>query len=77
MNDHQFKVSYNGHSVAVTPLEDNIYFVQVTYQAFKIQSRINEEGVQQWFDLQTNTSTPASQQIGRLINNYYLVCSES
>lgn len=76
MKDNQFKVSYNGHAVVVTPLEDNLYLVQVTYQPFKIQSRINDAGVEQWFDLQTNTVTPVSQQIGELISNYYMVCAE-
>jgi hypothetical protein len=64
------------HPVTVTPLEDNKFLVRVTYQPFKIQSRVDDEGVQKWFDLQNDLVTPASQQLGELINDYHGVLAE-
>ena len=66
MQSNQFSVSYNGHPVAITILDDDKYLVQVTYKPIVIQSQeIN--GRHQWVDVESQLETYVSREIGKLI----------
>ena len=57
---NQFSVSYNGHPVAVTVLEDNSYVVQVSYQPLHIQQIRNDENEARWVEVDTQQVTYVS-----------------
>jgi hypothetical protein len=67
MNNHQFSVLYNGHPVAVTVLDNDVYMVQVTYKPLSIQLKTNDKGEENWIDVETQQETYVSQELGKLI----------
>lgn len=66
MSNQQFTVSFNGHPVAVTALENDVYLAQVTYKPVKIQLK-NNHGQEQWLDLESQQETHVSRELGKLI----------
>ncbi len=73
MNNPQFSVPYNGHPVAVTILDNDIYMVQVTYKPLKVQFKKNDDGTENWIELESQQETFLTNEIGRLISNH--LCS--
>lgn len=70
MNNRQFSVSYNGHPVAVTMLDNDIYIVQVTYKPLKIQLKKNNDGSESWVEVETQQQTFVTNEIGRKISEH-------
>ena len=63
---NQFEVFYNGHPVAITPLENDSFIAQITYKPVYLQLR-SKEGREQWIDVETQQETFITAEIGRLI----------
>ena len=68
MSNHQFSVLYNGHSVAVTVVENDTYMVQVTYKPVCIKLVNNDQGEESWVDMETRQETYVSRELGKLIS---------
>lgn len=66
MQSNQFSVSYNGHPVAITVLDDDQYLVQVTYKPIIIKCQ-GTNGGHQWVDVESQLETYVSREIGKLI----------
>ena len=73
MNNPQFSVMYNGHPVAVTILDNDVYMAQVTYIPLYIQLKKNKDGTENWVELESQRPTFVSSEIGRLISDH--LCS--
>ena len=71
MNNPQFSVMYNGHPVAVTKLDNDVYMAQVTYKPLQIQLHRNEDGTENWVELESQRPTFVTNEIGRLISNHF------
>ena len=70
MGSNQFSVLYNGHPVVITPLEDNIYRVQVTYKPVNIEMVRDTDGGTKWVEVETKLETPLTKEVGRLITDH-------
>lgn len=57
MNNPQFSVMYNGHPVAVTKLDNDVYLAQVTYKPLQLQLRKNKDGTENWVELESQLPT--------------------
>lgn len=68
MKNPQFSVSYNGHPVSVTMLDNDTYTVQVTYKPLHIQLQKNNDGTENWVEVETQQATYVTKEIGRLIS---------
>jgi hypothetical protein len=75
--NNQFSVSYNGHPVAVTVLDNEVYVVQISYKPNHLQLRKDNEGCEYWVDMETNMETAMSKQMGYLISEYLLTHNPS
>lgn len=71
MNNPQFSVLYNGHPVAVTILDGELYMVQVTYKPMQIQLKKNFDGSANWVEVETQQETYLTREIGKLIAEHY------
>ena len=71
MNNPQFSVSYNGHPVAVTILDNDTYIVQVTYKPVQIERKKDTYGGEKWVESDSQLETYVTNEVGRLISNHY------
>ena len=67
MSNPQFSVVFNGHPVSVTALENETFMAQVTYKPVTIQLKNNNDGQEQWVDMETQQETYVSAELGKLI----------
>ena len=68
MPNPQFDISYNGHRVAVTILDKDLYYVQITYKPVEVQLVRNNNGTENWIEKETREQSFLANEIGRLIN---------
>ena len=69
MRNPQISINYNGHRTAVTCLEDNIFYVQITPTPYRIQRRLHDDGTDVWIEIESNRETMLSKNLGHLIAN--------
>lgn len=67
----QFSVLYNGHPVAVTILDNDVFMAQVTYKPLKMRLQKNSDGTENWVEVESQQSTFVTNEIGRLISNHF------
>lgn len=70
MEKQAFTIYYNGKSVSVTALENNIFMFQITYKPVYLKLIIENDGRKVWRDLETKQETMLSKEIGGLIEKH-------
>jgi len=70
MSNNSFSVLYNGHPVVITPLDNNIYRVQVTYKPANIEMVEDADGSPKWVEVESKLETDLTKEVGRLISNH-------
>ena len=60
-------INYNGHSVTVTCLPDDVYYVQLSHVPYKIKCVESENGECLWLEMADEIETPLSKLVGEMI----------